>query len=78
MGVAEVGAGMRREPGGGMTDLYAVNWDAAEISLFSGKDPERADEPCPAIGAVKAVDVPLDSDLAGRLIVNGAVTGGSR
>lgn len=42
------------------------------ITLFEGNDPATADLACIMIAQFKAVDVLLDQDLGGRMIVDGA------
>lgn len=46
--------------------------DAVEITLVSGSDPAEPDAVCIEIAQLKAVDVTLDENLAGRELVDGA------
>ena len=46
--------------------------DAVTITLFEGSDPSAGMVACPDIAVLKQVTVPLDQDLAGRRIVDGA------
>ncbi|MGQ0631118.1 MAG: hypothetical protein ACT4P1_08745 [Sporichthyaceae bacterium] len=48
-----------------------------EISLFSGSDPASPDAVCIELAQLKAVDVELDSDLAGRTLVDPTNSGGT-
>jgi len=46
--------------------------DTVTITLFDGSDPDAGMAACPDIAMLKQVTVPLDQDLAGRRIVDGA------
>jgi len=46
--------------------------DAVTITLFEGSDPSAGMVACPDIAVLKQVTLPLDQDLAGRRIVDGA------
>jgi hypothetical protein len=50
----------------------AYGTDTVTITLFEGSDPSAGMVACPAIAVSKQVTVPLDQDLAGRRIVDGA------
>ncbi len=50
----------------------AYGIDTVTITLFEGSDPYAGMVACPDIAMLKQVTVPLDQDLAGRRIVDGA------
>ena len=50
----------------------AYGTDTVTITLFEGADPTAGMVACPDIAMLKQVTVPLDQELAGRRIVDGA------
>jgi hypothetical protein len=50
----------------------AYGTDTVTITLFEGSDPGAGMVACPDLAVLKQVTVPLDQDLAGRRIVDGA------